>query len=223
MIRLTTLIILALLVGCVPRSFDPVPRAASSLTAGTAVPTYWPGNGKQYRIRFNAKWQEGVDAHSFQGLMLLDCGARTARVVALSELGAKLFDISILPEREQTHSSLPGYGIARLREDTATGIRRTLLTYLPDAGDIRSALVYPATFTRCEQGLCLRNQMTDNARTAVSVTKDERELWSACFSAFRDVDTVAIPEKLTYFDNNRMKLPWKLQLILLSVTQGHTK
>lgn len=223
MIRLTALIMLALLMGCGPRSFDPAPQAASSLTAVPSVPAYWPEPDKQYRIRFTAEWQEGGRTRSFQGLMLLDCEARTARVAALSELGAKLFDISILPEQEQTHSSLPGYGMARLRDDMATGIRRTLLAYLPDAGDTRSAPVYPATFTRCEQGLCLRNQMTDNARTAASVTRDGRELWSASYSGFRDVDSVAIPETLAYSDNSRIKQPWKLKLILLSVTQGHTK
>lgn len=144
------------LVGCSVISVDPRPISLSSEISNEAA-THWSQSDIKYRIRLSGEVLLDGKAFTFQGLMHLDNVARTARLVVFSELATKLFDVSVLPDGEQVHSTLPSLGLTEVRKSVVKSVQRMLLAYQPLRSDSVQSNDEQRILKRCEEKICLTN------------------------------------------------------------------
>ena len=144
------------LVGCSVISVDPRPMSLSSEISSEAA-THWSQSDIKYRIRLSGEVLLDGKDFTFQGLMHLDNVVRTARLVVFSELGTKLFDVSVLPDGEQVHSALPDLGLTEVRKSVVKSVQRMLLAYQPLRSDSVQSNDEQRILKRCEEKICLTN------------------------------------------------------------------
>ena len=125
--------------GCAAPFFPPSPQVvvpgganAAALAAGD-----WARRPGPWLLTQSAEFVFHGRHLAMQGLLRLDPVRQTARLVAVNELGVKLFDLEVFAGGEQVHYLLPELArYPRLGEAVATSVRRMFLAPRP-AGDER--------------------------------------------------------------------------------------
>ncbi|WP_031388627.1 DUF3261 domain-containing protein [Desulfonatronum thiodismutans] len=129
---LILLALLSIFAGCAkpytpPANFSPLPSGThitcahpfSALEAGTL------------HLRQTVIWKAGERVQVMQGIMLLDGQRKQVRLLGLSEIGIKLFDLTVGGDVHEVHLLAPVLGPARelLARQVAQSVRRVFLTY----------------------------------------------------------------------------------------------
>lgn len=206
--------LLVLLCGCTAPSLDPPGVAAATPRSEALAGSFWGNSGHLFQGRYSAVLEWDGQLVTFQGVLMIDTRQRQARLVALSDLGARLFDISLTPEQTSVHTSLPHFGISRMRERGASAVRRMLLGYLPGVHD-GVTLDAQTLLSRCSHDVCLRSGFDPD--TGVLLGKEYRArqpLWRATFADYRQTGGFQVPGRLEYADicrGDRLTMEWNPQ------------
>ena len=130
------LILLALLstfAGCA-KPYTP-PAEFSPLPSGTRVACAHPFSALEdtLHLRQTVIWEAGERVQVMQGIMLFDGRQKQVRLLGLSEIGIKLFDLTVGRDGHEVHLLAPVLGPTRelLARQVAQSVRRVFLTY-PD-------------------------------------------------------------------------------------------
>jgi len=127
-----------LLAGCVsvpfpPEAARPVPRGvgAAQLAAGS-----WRGQPGVFLLEQRAEFDFHGRKLEMRGMMKLDMPEGRARLVAVDDLGIKLFDLTVTRGGQTLHDELPQLAkYPQLAQGVAASVRRIFLVPRPEAGD----------------------------------------------------------------------------------------
>ncbi|AMV72125.1 hypothetical protein JCM30471_06270 [Desulfuromonas carbonis] len=132
------LLTLLLLTGC-SGSFFPPPAAEAfppGLDSALLAASDWTRQEGPWRLRQTVEFDFHGRQLTMRGLMSLDPVAGTARLIAVDDLGIKLFDLSVYRDHEMLHFLLPDLGrYPRLLEAVAIAVRRMFIAPRPQPGD----------------------------------------------------------------------------------------
>lgn len=132
------LLSLLLLGGC-SGSFFPPPAVEAfppGLDSSILAASDWTRQGGPWRLRQTVQFDFQGRQLTMRGLMSLDPVAGTARLIAVDDLGIKLFDLSVYRDHEALHFLLPDLGrYPRLVEAVAIAVRRMFIAPRPQPGD----------------------------------------------------------------------------------------
>jgi hypothetical protein len=134
--------VLALTCSCATVQSTPVPFAQVELTqtvprtTTNLISNLWCNATKKLLIRHSALFEFKGKQVPIAALMKLDLTVHTARLVAMNEMGVKLYDISIGETSSQVNfiindlAQYPGF-----TEAVAISVRRIFLTHAPSSGE----------------------------------------------------------------------------------------
>lgn len=194
--------LLVLLCGCAVPSLDPPGTAAPSAQSEALVGSFWGHSGHLFQGRYSAVLEWDDNLVTFQGVLVVDTLQRQARLVALSDLGARLFDVTLTPEQTSVHTSLPHLGISRLRKRVATAVRRMLLTHLPGIRDDVTLDTQPR-LSRCSHDVCLVCGFDpDTGLLLYKHYRTRQPLWRVTFSDYRQSGGYQVPRRFAYNDSH---------------------
>ncbi|WP_290918176.1 hypothetical protein [Halodesulfovibrio sp.] len=240
-----------LLTGCSAGSIDPHPMPPDGDVAIEAV-SHWSQSKAMYRIRLSGDVSTNGKSFTFQGLMHLNGVTRTARLVTFSELGTKLFDVSVMPEGEQLHSTLPGIGLLQVRKLVVRSVRRMLVNYMPLRSDSARADGQRRILQRCEGQICLTNTfmplppdnitvghpsvedqqlgqaaegngVAEGVRGETAVHNESSLLWKATYSNHTSVGSHWMPTMLVYLEPENNEINTRVKFVVVSVAEGEKK
>ena len=107
------------------------PRSAAELVGGQ-----WSCGSGVLVVRQSAVFELYGMKIPVAGLMRLDLGAREARLVGMNEMGVKLYDISVHPDRSEANFMMPELArYPKFAEAVGTSVRRIFLEPLPSPAD----------------------------------------------------------------------------------------
>lgn len=161
MSRMASYIIGALLLLC--SGCSTVPFASNELTptrqrsAAELSGALWGSGSGSLLVRQSALFElQGMRA-PIEGIMKLDLGRKSARLVGMNDMGVKLYDISVEENSSEAHFVIPD--LARypgFTEAVATSVRRIFLAPRPDPLDKLSTQEKSYLFSRESSGRALR-------------------------------------------------------------------
>lgn len=196
-------LLLAICCGCAAPSVDPPGTAAPSPLSRSLTRHFWGRGDGVFRGRFSAVLEGQGPLFSCQGVLLVDPRQGQARLVALSDLGMRLFDVTVTLDGTTVQAALPHLGLARLRQRLATAVRRMLLSHLPGPRDAVADQAQPL-LRRCLDGQCLTCAF--DAGSGVLLYKaygGQRPGWRAEFSDYQDCGGYQVPARLRYADHEQ--------------------
>ncbi|MBN1141353.1 MAG: hypothetical protein JXB25_06110 [Deltaproteobacteria bacterium] len=129
-----------ILAGCATPRIPPapVPPSPPGWTAAQLDGMLWMSVPKRVRVKQSACFTFRGRTVPMAAMMELNGGQRRARLVAVNELGIKLFDLEISDSALVEHFVLPELArIPRFSEAVATSVRRLFLAPRPRVGDDR--------------------------------------------------------------------------------------
>ncbi|MDH4100730.1 MAG: DUF3261 domain-containing protein [Nitrospirota bacterium] len=127
-----------LLTGCAASLFAPPgpEQVDPAMTAERLARLAWIAQPGVYRLRQTVLFEFNGSRVPIVGVMKLDYHERRARLVAMNDLGMKLFDLIVDENGEDLNSLLPDLAkIPRFGEAVAASVRRIFLAPLPDPKD----------------------------------------------------------------------------------------
>jgi len=194
-------LLLAFCCGCVAPSVDPPGMAAPSALSRRLTRDFWGRGHGIFQGRFSAVLEEQDQVFSFQGVLVVNTRQEQVRLVALSDLGMRLFDVTVALDGTTVRTALPHLGLARLREQVASAVRRMLLSHLPGPRDEvtdRGRIL----LRRCLDSQCLISGFdADSGLLLYKKFGPEQPLWRADFSDYRDRGGFRVPLRLRYADD----------------------
>lgn len=146
--------LLLLLAGCATVPFQPVEltptaqRSAAELSAGL-----WSRGGSKLLLRNSALFEFQGMRVPVEAMLMLDPAAGEARLVGMTEMGVKLYDISILPDKSRANFVMPE--LARypgFADVVAVSARRIFLDPEPKPADRLRVTPTSYLLTRDEGG-----------------------------------------------------------------------
>jgi hypothetical protein len=193
-----------LLAACAGPFFPPRPTAAvpAGRTAAELAASDWTRLPGRWLLTQAAEFSFQGRKLPMQGLLQLDAGRRTARLIAVNELGIKLLDIEVFAEGEKVHFLLPELArYPRLSEAVATSVRRMFLAPRPLAGDSlrRGADWYQLERAVGERSISFRFSGEQARLEGIRVTAPGEE-WQVGYYDYRAEGKVEYPEKILLED-----------------------
>lgn len=132
-------LLLAGLAGCatVPPFAAPTLVPLPPRTAAAVAASDWSQTQEPLTIRQSALLQMAGRSWMLNGLLLLDPAAGSARLVALDDMGVKLFDLSVTAAGSEVHYLLPPLErVPGLMATIAASVRRIYVDPRPNEHDI---------------------------------------------------------------------------------------
>ncbi len=210
-----------LLAGCAGSFFPPPPTAAVPVgrNAAELAASDWTRLPGRWLLTQTAEIVFHGRKLPMQGLLQLDAERRTARLIAVNELGIKLLDLEVFAEGEKVHFLLPELArYPRLGEAVATSVRRMFLAPRPLPGDrlAAGAAAYELTREEGERTIrCLfggRQARLEQIRvTAPGID------WRVGYYDYRSEGKVEYPEMILLQDR---VAGYRLRLKILEMRQG---
>ncbi|BCR03189.1 hypothetical protein DESUT3_02580 [Desulfuromonas versatilis] len=132
------LLLAALAAGCAP---SPVPQALIAparpgLSAEQLAAALWSADPQRLRLRQTARFSFRGRSVPMIGMMELDTASQQARLVAVNEMGVKLFDLSVSEDAVRENYLLPQLArYPRFGEAVGASLRRVFLAPRPRPGE----------------------------------------------------------------------------------------
>jgi outer membrane biogenesis lipoprotein LolB len=143
--KLLSITFLLLLTACAAPAPAPNPvveQARRGLTAGDLAAAVWTARPQVWRMRQTAKFSFRGRNVPMIGMMELDTRRNEARLVAINQMGVKLFDLSVREDGGTENYLLPQLArYPRFGEAVAASLRRIFLVPVPapETGELREA------------------------------------------------------------------------------------
>jgi hypothetical protein len=180
-----------------PENFSPLP---SGIHIACAHP--FSALKDPLHLRQTVIWEAGERVQVMQGIMLLDGRQKQVRLLGLSEIGIKLFDLTVRGDGHEVHLLAPVLGPARelLARQVARSVRRVFLTY-PDM-EAAQAFIGPGSVILADHtgdgNLALEcSPPGEPARRVWS--PDQR--WEAKLDDYSRMNDLPLPGRIAYQDH----------------------
>ena len=211
-------LLLFFLGGCASQFSPPEEYVAVSPDTGLSCSLdIWSGAGGAVGLRHTVFLEIREEHRVLQGLMLVDRDRGQIRIAGLTELGMKLFDLSVREQELESHylSSALGERREPLAQLVASSVRRIFL-YSRPASEAKvymgphSVLVHSSF-----QGEPVLQECTqaDGRLTQVSCP---RENWQVDYTEYQDIDGMTLPGRIIYNDE---RAGFRLVLVLHEVQE----
>ena len=157
-VRLGILAAVGLFAACGTVPFRPTePASTRPATAATLSANLWTSGKGTFLVRQSVLIEYRGGRTAVSGIMRLDTGAKTARLVGMDEMGIKWFDLSIDREATRTNFILPALdrfpGMAKAVGDS---VRRIFLDPEPQETDLLRIDPERYVLTRTRDGNSIR-------------------------------------------------------------------
>lgn len=209
--RWLTAVLLLALCGCAAKVIDPPGTAAPSRCSRSLSQEYWGNRGQVWQGRFGAALEGDGQVFTFHGVLVTDTRQGQVRMLALSDLGMRLFDVTWTGGESSVHAALPHPGLWRLRERIAIAVRRMLLSHLPGPRD-EVASGEEILLRRCAGDACLVSAFDgDSGDLLYKEYAASQPLWRVTFSDYRGRGGCRVPSRLCYVDSEQeftLTLEW---------------
>lgn len=143
---------------CATAPFRPTePTRTRPTTAAALVGNLWTAGKGTFLIRSSGLLEFRGARLPMVGIMKLDTGAKTARLVGMDDMGVKVFDLSVDRRSNRTHYIFPALdrypGIAAAVSDS---VRRIFLEPEPEEDDALATDAYQYRLSRDRDGRSIR-------------------------------------------------------------------
>lgn len=206
------------LAGCAGAPFAPHELAPTSpdMTAARLAESVWTGQAGVFRLRQAVLFEFNGRAVPMSGMMRLDFNERRLRLVAMNDMGVKLFDLEVAEKNETLHYLLPELaGTPRFSEAVAASVRRIFLDSRPSGSDLLSFGRDRYLLTRPWQGGEIRFVLGGGAARLLETTvATEQVNWKAAYYEYQTDGKVVYPRGIVLDDR---VAPYRLTLWLEEV------
>jgi hypothetical protein len=198
------LILLLALAGCsgVPFVAPDTVALRPDVTATQLATAVWTAQQGVFRLRQTVLFEFRGTRVPMAGLMRLDLTEDRLRLVALNDLGVKLFDLEVTPIGEQQHYLLPDLAkIPHFTEAVAASVRRVFLTPRPDGSEALRLTASRGQLTRPYRSGEIRFTFggSGSQLLATEVAGDQ-ENWMARYFEYQTAGTILYPRGIVLDD-----------------------
>jgi len=218
---------LPLAAGCGARASGHGPQPATPAQAAdieACLGRLWTTQPLVYHVRQEVQIEFGGQKLTLDAFMQLDVGKRTARVVGMTTMGLKLFDISVAATDSATdvatHAMAPNVRKPdELAAAVAAVVRRVFLESAPRPTDAARCTVEQIRLVHNAAGRSLEFSFNLSAKTLVKLACPA-EGWYASYREYDSADAasgqVFAPRRIRYEDTRR---GLHVQILIHKVTQ----
>jgi hypothetical protein len=204
---LKTLLPIALLLlttACARAPFAPMEAASMAPVSGQAlVEKCWPDADGVYRVRQTALLEVGFREFAMDGVLILNLGQQSARLVGMSSMGIKFFDIEVIGDTVTPHYIFPELNkIPGLADRIGEAVKRLYLSPLPAPTDEMAAGEAQQVLTRTVDGTRYRFVFGGKDRLlAEKSAAGKSEKWTARYYDYTQSSDRWIPGGIFYRDS----------------------
>ncbi len=164
--------------------------------------TPWPASETPHHLRQTVFLETPGQTHVLQGFMILDLDRAEVRIVGLSELGMKLFDLKVTPEGHDILALAPTLGAngERLADQIALSTRRIFLSHR-DMADAEAHLGPEDLLLIDRSQGSPMVQTCDPRKGQVRRVYDPKRRWSVDFDAYQPMNGFTGPGRIVYQDH----------------------
>lgn len=195
--------VFVLVTSCARVPFEPMETAPMlPVSKAALLEKSWPDTRAVYRIRQTALLKVGFRKIPMDSVLILNARQRTARLVAMSSMGIKFFDIETIGDTVTAHYIFPEFRkIENLPERIGEAVRRIFLSPLPGPGDATGADEKVQWLTRTVDGTRYRFVFDGKNRLLEMKSADGgAEKWTARYYDYERTGDEWIPMGITYRD-----------------------
>lgn len=188
-------LLLGLTAGCAgaPSRRLPAPGPGATAPPGLVAGVWTRGPGV-YRLRQSVLFEYGSVEMPMMGFMELDTGRKRARLVAMDDLGVKLFDLTVSRDSVAENFLLPKLARPGLAQAVGESVRRIFLSFEPEEGDAFWREPDAYWLGREEGGGELRFRFDPGSGALVEKTASgEAGEWSVRYADYREVGGSSLP------------------------------
>lgn len=201
---LLPIVLLLLTAACARAPFAPIETALMPPISGQAlVEKCWPDAGAVYRVRQTALLKVGFREFAMDGVLILNLSQQKARLVGMSSMGIKFFDIEVIGDTVTPHYIFPELNkIPGLAERIGEAVQRLYLYPLPAPTDEMAAGEKEQILTRTVDGSRYRFVFGGIERLLTEKSAaGKTEKWTARYYDYAQTADRWIPGGIFYRDS----------------------
>ncbi|OEU61226.1 MAG: hypothetical protein BA870_08425 [Desulfuromonadales bacterium C00003094] len=174
----------------------------SDVTATQLATSVWTAQQGVFQLRQTVLFEFRGARVPMAGLMRLDLTQGQVRLVALNDLGVKLFDLEVTQIGEQQHYLLPDIAkIPHFTEAVAASVRRVFLTPRPDGSETLRLTASRCQLTRSNPSREIRFTFGGNGSQLLATEVDgDQEDWMARYFEYQTAETILYPRGIVLDD-----------------------
>ena len=196
--------LLLTLAGCsgVPFVKPDTVAVRSDVTASQLAAEVWTAQPGVFQLRQTVLFEFRGTRVPMAGLMRLDLTHGQLRLVALNDLGVKLFDLEVTQTGEQQNYLLPDIAkIPHFTEAVAASVRRVFLTPRPDGSETLGLTANRYQLTRPNPSGETRFTFGGSGSQLLATEVDgTQEDWKARYFEYQTVGTILYPRGIVLDD-----------------------
>jgi hypothetical protein len=198
---------------------EPGERAATRLLSPAALAErVWTAAPGRYYLRQAALFEFGQARVSADGLVRLDTGSGEARLVAVNEMGVKLFDLSVTRETVTENFLLPDLArVPGLTRSVAACLRAVYLDHRPRPTDALTTGRYTYELRRREGEGELVCTFSGLETLLLKEYEAPGESWAVRFHDYRPTDGLLVAGRTVFTDR---RAGYRVTLLLQEVKRA---
>ncbi|HWS15008.1 MAG TPA: hypothetical protein VN450_02340 [Candidatus Methylomirabilis sp.] len=188
---------------CTTAPFRPTePTRTRPTTAAALVANLWTAGNGTFLIRQSGLLEFQGARMPMVGILKLDTGNKTARLVGMDDMGVKLFDLSVDRRSSRTHFTLPALdrypGLAGAVSDS---VRRIFLEPEPAEGDALAIDPHQYRLSRDRDGTSIRFLLGgQDAQLQKKSCSGPNERWEVRYHEYRRRLDLPVPDGIVLDD-----------------------
>jgi len=189
---------------CTTAPFRPTePTRTRPTTAAALVANLWTAGNGTFLIRQSGLLEFQGARMPMVGILKLDTGNKTARLVGMDDMGVKLFDLSVDRRSSRTHFTLPALdrypGLAGAVSDS---VRRIFLEPEPAEGDALAIDSHQYRLSRDRYGTSIRFLLGgQDAQLQKKSCSGPNERWEVRYHEYRRRLGLPVPDGIVLDDH----------------------
>jgi hypothetical protein len=206
--------------GCAGLQLDSGERAPTrELTAETLASKVWTSRPGVRYLRQAALFEFHEVKVAADGLLRLDPASGSARLVALNEMGVKLFDVTVTRGSLTENFLLPELAKAKgLSASLAACLRAVFLDYEPRPADKLTTRAETYELSRTESGGRLTSTFSGFETLLLKEYSGADQSWTVRFSDYRRAEDLWVPGHTVFTDR---RAGYRVSLWLKEVKSAH--
>lgn len=206
--------------GCARLVLEPGERVPTRPTSAEALAAkVWTTKPGIRYLRQTALFESGGVKVAADGLLRFDPAARTARLVALNEVGLKLFDLTVTQDSVAENFLLPDLAKAQgFSAAVATCLRAVFLAYEPRGSDRLETGPETHELSRRDGDGRLTCVFGGEETLLLKEYEGEEQSWSVRFFDYRPEGSLLLPGRTVFADR---RAGYRVSLWLREVKEAH--
>ncbi len=203
MLRTCSLLLLAVLIGCVPTTPpQQLPQNCSAdATVEQLLDESWLNRGEVWRLRQLTLLEVGPKKIPLEGFLRLDTARGEARLVAMNEMGVVLFDLSVTKDGQQLERAIPQLQqVKGLAAGIARSLRQIFLQPHPLKTDALEKLDHIQRLRRGVPGGSLHFTFDCDKKLRIARFSGDSGDWRVAYDNYQWCSGCSVPQKIVMND-----------------------